>query len=339
MYSSWDIEYHNLLNLILNEGYDHFDNSRKLNTKAIFGHQIKVNLEQGFPAITTKHLAFKSVVSELLWFLRGDTNLRYLHSVGNHIWDKDAYVYYCKYCKTTPLSEKDFIHKVTTDVKFAKRNGNLGPIYGSQWRNWRTNENTIINYKAFENGGGYAEYAEVSVDQLLKVIKGIKSNPNDRGHIISAYNIAELDQMALRPCHIMCQFNVRGNYLDCLFYMRSSDAFLGLPFNMASYALLTHIICLFTDKKPGVLTYSGGNIHIYENHFDAAKEQLNRDPETFKSPSINISGEAYTDIERFIEGGLTLDECLENLSVNDFKLANYTFFPSIKVDMVPKLKI
>lgn len=199
-------------------------------TRSVFGHQLRFDLAQGFPAVTTKRLHMKSVIHELLWFLRGDTNIAYLHEHGVTIWDE-----------------------------WADANGDLGPVYGSQWRSWPA------------PGGD-------SIDQIANVLESIRTNPGSRRHIVSAWNPAEVDHMALPPCHALFQFYVANGRLSCQLYQRSADLFLGVPFNIASYALLTMMVAHVTDLVPGEFVHTLGDAHIYLNHLDQVETQLARTP-------------------------------------------------------------
>jgi thymidylate synthase len=205
-----------------------------INTKSLFGEQLIFDLDEGFPLLTTKKVHFKSVVHELLWFIKGDTNIKYLNDNGVTIWDE-----------------------------WADENGDLGPVYGKQWRDW--------------NG----------IDQLSDVIKEIKTNPDSRRLVISAWNVADLPKMALHPCHCLIQFNVRGNKLDCQLYQRSADIFLGVPFNIASYALLTTLVAREVGLVPGEFIHTFGDVHLYENHFEQANIQLDRAPRKLPFLTLN----------------------------------------------------
>jgi thymidylate synthase len=343
----WNYEYHKLLENLINNGYEHYDDSRKINTKALFGYNIRLFLEEGFPAITTKKLAWKSVVSELIWFLRGDTNIKYLLDNNNPIWNKDAYSFFIgkdkeefeRFKKLNPSYPSAYTvlfnpNEFIEEVKSGSLNGDLGPVYGAQWRRWGTGEFSPIGE---DEETGRLLYEEVTIDQIQKVVDGIKNKPNDRGHIISAWNVGELKNMALRPCHIMAQFNVRGEYLDCLFFIRSNDTFLGLPFNMASYALLQHIICYLTDKKVGQLVYNGGNVHLYENHIEVAKEQLTRDINMYQAPKLKISGSALKLMDAFKQGKNDIQVLFNSFEVSDFELVDYNSYPPLKGDMISKI--
>lgn len=227
-------QYHQLMSHVLINGTEKSDRTGT-GTRSVFGHQMRFNLREGFPLVTTKKVHFKSVVAELLWFLSGSTNVKDLRALGCTIWDE-----------------------------WARPGGDLGPIYGAQWRTWpRTSHKT----------GAY-----VYVDQIREVIRAIKINPDDRGHIVSAWNVSELPEMALRPCHAMFQFDVTGGRLSCQLYQRSADIFLGVPFNIASYALLTHMVAYQCDLEVGDFIWTGGDCHLYVNHLEQAALQLSRTP-------------------------------------------------------------
>lgn len=223
--------YLGLLQHILDYGVEKSDRTGT-GTLSLFGYQMRFDLAQGFPLLTTKKLHTRSIVHELLWFLRGETNISYLKENGVSIWDEWA------------------------DVA-----GNLGPIYGRQWRSW-------------PSGNGK------NIDQLSEIIHQIKTNPDSRRLLVSAWNVAELDQMALMPCHVLFQFYVANGKLSCQLYQRSADVFLGVPFNIASYALLTHMVAAQCDLEPGDFIWTGGDCHLYLNHLDQAKLQLTRKPLT-----------------------------------------------------------
>ena len=207
-------------------------------TISIFGYQMRFNLQDGFPLVTTKKVHLRSIIYELLWFLRGDTNIKYLKDNGVSIWDE-----------------------------WADKNGDLGPVYGSQWRSWPAPNGTHI-------------------DQISKLLHQIKTKPDSRRHIVSAWNPAEVDNMALPPCHALFQFYVADGKLSCQLYQRSCDTFLGLPFNIASYALLTHMVAQQCDLEVGDFVWTGGDTHIYSNHIDQVNLQLSREP--FPLPQLNI---------------------------------------------------
>ena len=207
-------------------------------TLSVFGYQMRFDLAAGFPLVTTKKLHLRSIIYELLWFLRGDTNIKYLHEHGVSIWDE-----------------------------WADKDGNLGPVYGKQWRSWPTADGRTI-------------------DQLARVVEQLKANPNSRRILVSAWNVGELDQMALLPCHALFQFYVAGNRLSCQMYQRSADALLGVPFNIASYALLTHMLAQQCDFQVGEFIWTGGDCHLYLNHLDQADLQLGREP--YPLPRLEI---------------------------------------------------
>ncbi len=234
-------------------------------TQSVFGHQMRFDLSQGFPCLTTKKLHLKSIIHELLWFLAGDTNIKYLKDHGVSIWDE-----------------------------WADENGELGPVYGHQWRSWPT-----------PDGG--------TIDQIANILESIRDNPNSRRHIVSAWNVAEVDHMALPPCHCLFQFYVADGKLSCQLYQRSCDIFLGVPFNIASYALLTMMVAQVTGLKPGDFVHTLGDAHLYMNHLDQADEQLTRDPRPLPTMWINPE---VTDLFAF--------------TFDDFELRGYDPHPHIK---------
>tara|TARA_B100001115_G_scaffold40703_1_gene30201 strand:+ start:713 stop:1570 length:858 start_codon:yes stop_codon:yes gene_type:complete len=231
-------EYLNLMRRILEEGEQKGDRTGT-GTLSVFGHQMRFNLQDGFPMVTTKKLHLKSIVYELLWFLKGDTNVGYLQENGVRIWNE-----------------------------WADENGDLGPVYGKQWRQWEAKDGRII-------------------DQVEAAIAMIRTNPNSRRIIVSAWNVGELDQMALMPCHAFFQFHVANGKLNCQLYQRSADVFLGVPFNIASYALLTHMMAQICDLKPGVFVHTIGDAHLYNNHLEQARLQVSRTP--LKLPTLRLN--------------------------------------------------
>lgn len=246
-------QYHDLLQHILDKGTFKGDRTGT-GTLSTFGYQMRFNLEEGFPVLTTKKLHLRSIIHELLWFLQGDTNIQYLKDNNVSIWDE-----------------------------WADENGNLGPVYGYQWRSWPTPE------------GG-------SIDQISNLIEQIKKNPNSRRLIVNAWNVAYVDNMALPPCHTMFQFYVADGKLSCQLYQRSADTFLGVPFNIASYALLTMMVAQVCDLKPGEFIHTLGDAHLYSNHLDQANLQLERDFRPLPTMKINpevkdIFGFKYEDFE------------------------------------------
>lgn len=256
-------QYLDLLAHVLESGVDRPDRTG-VGTRGIFGYQMRFDLADGFPALTTKKLHLKSIIHELLWFLRGETNIAYLKEHGVSIWDE-----------------------------WADENGNLGPVYGAQWRSWPASDGQTI-------------------DQISNVISSLKNNPNSRRHIVSAWNPAQVDEMALPPCHCMFQFHVAEGRLSCQLYQRSADIFLGVPFNIASYALLTMMIARITGFTPGDFIHTLGDAHLYLNHFDQAREQLARQPKSLPNMWIN------PEVSR-----------LEDFLYEDFRLENYVADPSI----------
>lgn len=232
MTNNVDWEYLKAMRTILQEGT--FREGRNGGTYSLFGYQMRVDLSKGFPLLTTKKVNFKAIVVELLWFLKGDTNVKYLHDNDVHIWDE-----------------------------WADKDGDLGPVYGAQWRSW-VGTSTGKNSRT------------MVIDQIANVIKSLKEDPYSRRHIVTAWNPAEIEEMALPPCHCLFQFHVANGKLNCQLYQRSADWFLGVPFNIASYALLTHIIANATGLEVGTFIHTFGDLHIYENHIEQCKEQMSR---------------------------------------------------------------
>ena len=261
-------QYHDLLEDILNNG-ERKDDRTGVGTISVFGRQLRFNLAEGFPAITTKKLAWKSVVSELLWFIEGTGDERRLAEILYGSRDTERSTIWTGNAQATYWTPK------------ANFPGDLGRVYGVQWRDWR------------------------GVDQLSKLIEGIKTDPNGRRHIITAWNVDELDQMALPPCHVLAQFYVSNGKLSCHMYQRSVDVFLGLPFNIASYALLTHLIAQVCDLRVGELIISTGDTHIYSNHVEQVKEQLSR--EAYPLPMLLLRSE-IKDIDKFLMDDIILDD-------------------------------
>lgn len=257
-------QYHQLMQRILDEGVQKGDRTGT-GTKSIFGHQMRFDLSEGFPLVTTKKVHLRSIIHELLWFLKGDSNIKYLKDNGVSIWDE-----------------------------WADENGELGPVYGVQWRSWPT-----------QNGQ--------TIDQISQLIHDIKTNPNSRRLIVNAWNVAEVPNMALPPCHAFFQFYVADGKLSCQLYQRSADVFLGVPFNIASYALLTLMVAQVCDLKPGDFVHTFGDAHLYSNHMEQTELQLSR--ECRPLPTMKINPEVK-DIFGFV--------------YEDFKLENYDPHPHIK---------
>lgn len=257
-------QYLDLMRDILNNGTRKTDRTGT-GTLSVFGRQLRFDLSQGFPLVTTKKLHLRSIIYELLWFLNGDTNIKYLNDNKVTIWDE-----------------------------WADENGDLGPVYGSQWRSWPA-----------PNGE--------SIDQISRVLEQIKTKPDSRRHMVTAWNPAEVDKMALPPCHALFQFYVADGKLSCQLYQRSADYFLGVPFNIASYALLTEMVAQQCDLKPGEFVWTGGDTHLYTNHLEQAREQLTRAP--YPLPQLVIKRKPATLFEYQFE---------------DFEIVNYQSHPSIK---------
>jgi thymidylate synthase len=261
------IQYLDLLRHVLDHGRPREDRTGT-GTKSVFGYQMRFNLEEGFPVITTKKLHLKSIIHELLWFLSGDTNVKYLRENGVRIWNE-----------------------------WADEKGDLGHIYGYQWRSWPTSDGK-------------------SIDQITQLINEIKTNPMSRRLIVSAWNVGDLDKMNLPPCHLLFQFYVNEGRLSCQLYQRSADIFLGVPFNIASYALLTMMVAQVTGLKPGDFVHTFGDAHIYNNHIDQVKLQLSRTP--FPLPQLKINPDVKS---------------IFDFKYEDFELVNYQCHPHIKGDV------
>lgn len=256
--------YHDLLQHILDNGTDKTDRTGT-GTRSVFGYQLRYNLSEGFPLVTTKKVHLKSIIYELLWFLNGDTNIKYLTDNGVSIWNE-----------------------------WADENGDLGPVYGAQWRSWAGADGKIV-------------------DQISEVIDQIKKNPDSRRLIVSAWNVAEIPNMALAPCHAMFQFYVADGKLSLQLYQRSADVFLGVPFNIASYALLLMMVAQVCDLEVGDYVHTFGDVHIYNNHFEQVKKQLSRTPKTLPTMKLN------PEIKDIFDFGF-----------EDFTLENYEPYPGIK---------
>jgi len=297
-------QYHDLLKHILENGSDKSDRTG-VGTRSVFGYQMRFNLAEGFPLLTTKKVHTKSIIHELLWFIKGDTNLQYLAQNGVNIWNDWPYQNWLnqtgkaselpKYSVEWKEEMKVFVDKVKTDNSFAKDWGELGPVYGKQWRDF--------------NG----------FDQLSWLIDEIKRNPNSRRLIISAWNASEIEEMAkagLPPCHTLYQFYVIDNKLSCQLYQRSADVFLGVPFNIASYALLTMMIAQVCELELGDFVHTFGDAHLYSNHFDQTEELLGRAIRPL--PQMKINSEIKN---------------LYDFSFNDFELVNYNPHPPIKASV------
>ncbi len=272
-------QYLDLLTHIMETGVDKSDRTG-VGTRSVFGYQMRFDLAQGFPLLTTKKVPFRLIAEELLWFIAGDTRLRTLALKDVHIWDEWPYkAYLIRNDQPVPKTGsdewnagiKEFVERVKTDETFAAEYGDLGPVYGYQWRHWPTPDGKEI-------------------DQLRDVVEQIKANPNSRRLIVSAWNPADIEEMAkagLPPCHCLFQFYVANGKLSCQLYQRSCDTFLGVPFNIASYALLTMMIAQVTGLEPGEFVWTGGDTHLYSNHFEQVREQLTREPRPLPTLRIN----------------------------------------------------
>jgi thymidylate synthase len=274
-------QYHELMERVLREGIDKSDRTGT-GTRSVFGHQMRFDLAEGFPMITTKKLHLKSILHELIWFISGDTNIRYLCQNGVRIWDDWPFATYSKSADYDGIDMKEFAARIAADADFAAKWGDLGPVYGYQWRFWPG-----------PNG---------PVDQLRDVLEAIRSNPDGRRHIVSAWNPGYIGQMALPPCHAFFQFYVADGKLSCQLYQRSADIFLGVPFNIASYALLLHMMAQDLGLQVGDFVHSLGDAHIYSNHTDQVRLQLSRDLRPLPTLSLNPSVKSlfdfrYEDVE------------------------------------------
>jgi len=275
-------QYHDLVKRVLSEGAQKGDRTGT-GTLSVFGHQMRFNLQEGFPLLTTKKVHIKSILHELLWFLQGSTNIEYLAQHKVRIWDDWPYA---AYAKSEDFQGEDihaFAERVATDKAFAAQWGELGPVYGYQWRSWPA-----------PNGG--------HVDQITQIIAQIKNNPNSRRIIVNAWNVGFVDQMALPPCHAFFQFYVADGKLSCQLYQRSADIFLGVPFNIASYAFLVHMVAQVCELEVGDFVHTLGDAHIYNNHIEQLELQLSRDfralPQLKLNPEVkDILGFNYDDFE------------------------------------------
>lgn len=299
------LQYHNLLSTILQQGVEKTDRTGT-GTKSIFGYQMRFNLLEGFPLITTKKIPIKSIIYELLWFLRGDKNIKFLVENNVSIWNEWPYKHYL-IANNLPVPAVNseawkaqmalFIEIVKNEPEFAQKWGNLGPIYGYQWRSWPT-----------PNGS--------HIDQIKQVLEQIKHTPDSRRIIVSAWNVADIEEMAkagLPPCHCLFQFYVANGKLSCQLYQRSADVFLGVPFNIASYSLLLMMIAQVTGLIPHEFIHTLGDAHIYNNHLEQVSELLARQPKSLPTMKLNLDRQN-----------------LEDFIFEDFQLENYDPWPTIK---------
>lgn len=321
-------------------------------TKKLFGYQFRHDLRKGFPLITTKKMFWKGVVVELLWFLRGETNIKYLVDNGCNIWNEDAYQYFKK--KTGyDWSFDDFVNNIKSnryeDLPNCGRNdyklGDCGKQYGWLWRSW---EKMIPKHDFAEN----LMITNEPVDQIKNLINGLRNSPESRRHILTAWNPATLNDMALNACHVLVQFNcqeiklsktflaIQPNqpkyFLDCQLYQRSGDSFLGVPFNIASYALLTHIIARVCNMVPRYFIHTFGDVHIYENHFQAVNEQLERKPRAL--PDLEFSNNFNECVENLNTDHYSFDDMIDEIGHTDFIIKNYNPYPAIKAKLSTGLK-
>lgn len=309
--------YIQLLEDILDEGVEKGDRTGT-GTVAVFGRQLRFDLQKGFPLLTTKRVPFRLVASELLWFLRGDTNIKYLLEHNNNIWNEWPFKRWveseaydgpdmtdfglrsqtdAEFNKLYEAEMEKFKERILTDEDFAKEFGELGPVYGSQWRKWQT-----------ANG----EF----VDQITDVVEQIKNNPTSRRLLVNAWNPGEVDHMALPPCHYAFQFFVADGKLSLMWQQRSVDTFIGLPFNIASYALLTHLVALECNLEVGELIFTGGDVHLYQNHLAQAKIQTEREPRSLPTLKIKEKRDSLFDYE-----------------LEDFEIEGYDPHPHIKAEI------
>ena len=377
-----DKQYTNLLQDILDNGVVKGDRTGT-GTISVFGRQIRHDMKDGFPLLTTKKMPFKTIVTELLWFLRGDTNIKYLVDNNCHIWDGDAYKNYCKeYWNLSFIQDKieygssfynhdtedytfeeftqeEFINKIKTDDEFAKKWGELGPIYGKQWRQWNTGKSVVIGHN-----GNHNEFGTIVIDQIQNLINDLKENPDSRRLMVNAWNVGELDQMVLPPCHYGFQVYTRElslterrnlvtlekyesvynggdsrntlshieidqwgypkRAISLMWNQRSVDTFLGLPFNIASYGLLLEILAKEVNMVPDELIGNLGDVHLYSNHIEQAREQIQR--EGFELPTFDCP--VLDEIPH-----TTFDELVQRLLPCDFEMEDYRAHPTIKAPL------
>jgi thymidylate synthase len=338
-----DKQYQELLKDILDNGVEKSDRTGT-GTRSVFGRQIRHKMSEGFPLLTTKKMAFKTMVTELLWFLRGDTNIKYLVDNGCNIWNGDAFKNYInntnEFKGNRPDTMEEFINKIKTDDEFAEKWGELGPIYGRQWRDWvyyrkgLKHNDTEWDYHTECGEGELDNIGEFRVfDQIANLINDLKTNPDSRRLMVNAWNVGELDQMVLPPCHYGFQVYTRkttreekivnpGKYraISLMWNQRSVDTFLGLPFNIASYGLLLEIIAKEVNMVPDELIGNLGDVHLYSNHIEQAKEQLTREPMELPKLCLDYREGEY-------------DKDLTEFTPDDFVLFDYQSHPTIKAQL------
>ena len=349
--------YQSLLSLLMSENLSTSKSDRTgTGTRSAFGIQFRHNMKDGFPLLTTKKMAFKSIVTELLWFLKGDTNIKYLVDNGCHIWDGDAYKNYVNSSEVKiPYSKEDFINKIKTDKEWENRWGDLGPIYGKQWRHWTNRAQYLESRKIV---------VDAYTDQIANLINELKTNPDSRRLMVNAWNVGELDQMVLPPCHygfqvytrelsyeercnifkpntenfktetnlsikdlnikIMNDTEIPTRAISLMWNQRSVDTFLGLPFNIASYGLLLEILAKTVNMVPYQLIGNLGDVHLYNNHIEQAKEQIDR--ESYALPTLKMGPIFLANLEH-----KSFDEAINNQAT--FELENYQSHPSIKAPL------
>ena len=354
-----DKQYTDLLQSILDYGVEKKDRTGT-GTKSIFGYTIRHKMSDGFPLLTTKKMPFKTIVTELLWFLRGDTNIKYLVDNNCHIWDGDAYKNYCNAypdvektfqyegsnIEVRKMTQEEFIEQIKTDDKFAEKLGELGPIYGKQWRSWG---NIQTQDYTMSSGLNSVRNVKTQIDQIQNLINNLKTNPDSRRLMVNAWNVGELNQMVLPPCHYgfqvytrelsimervnlgdfrfgstvtddMCdKQNLPKRAISLMWNQRSVDTFLGLPFNIASYGLLLQILAKEVNMIPDELIGNLGDTHLYSNHIEQAKEQISREP--FKLPTLKFNPCPITGID------------IEYQSIAQFEIENYQSHPTIKAPL------
>jgi thymidylate synthase len=365
--SSIDRQYQALLQDILDNGIEKKDRTGT-GTLSVFGRQIRHKMSDGFPVLTTKKMAWKTMVTELLWFLRGDTNIKFLVDNNCHIWDGDCFVNYQKefkklYYHTAQMSKEEFINKIKNDDAFAKKWGELGPVYGKQWRRWTKKKMYLSTDGSYENI--YDEADQTVIDQISILINDLKTNPDSRRLMVNAWNVGELDQMVLPPCHFSFQVytrelsnderiklfvktrrnpkgyegdkientvqelltmnNIPTRAISLMWNQRSVDTFLGLPFNIASYGLLLEIIAKEVNMVPDELIGNLGDVHLYSNHIEQAKEQISREP--YPLPKLIINDEFWNHEHQ------TIDGWIKGMEIGDFTLEGYQSHPTIKAPL------